>query len=345
MIERMSSPQSSLLQEISDNHQIRFTHQFVGPQKLELGEGEAHVFLGVMDGKKVNVKTGNFNDNELEDTRVFGDLMQSEKGVRVPAVLWGDYDKSTGNIRSFATEHINGWPYPCELFWMSRPMMSRAMQAFDRIDQKLNRVIWPASKNYMGHGKNWLEQVLSNDWVEPATTSWIRPILEDKTLAENNLITPNFVGSIQRYLTKHEPELLDMRMALKDPNGDNLIWPAYDTEAQWVGVVDIGLVARPQHYMKMRFLAWSLVKIDSGGPDLEKRVDLETWVGKMRSEHHLGDEMSPTFVLSLTGILYDLTRWENGERDNKNRRLIAVAIKNIINKIIKKDEADDKKTS
>ncbi|MBN2585105.1 hypothetical protein JXA59_00430 [Patescibacteria group bacterium] len=85
----------------------------------------------------------------------------------------------------------------------------------------------------------------------------------------------------------------------------------------------------------MRFLAWSLLKLD------DERVSLETWTNEVRSKYGLGKEMDATFVLSLVGILYDLTQ---EKRDNKSKRLIAIEVKNIISQIINRDESPQKTT-
>lgn len=87
--------------------------------------------------------------------------------------------------------------------------------------------------------------------------------------------------------------------------------------------------------MPMRFLAWSLLKLD------DERVSLETWTNEVRSKYGLGKEMDATFVLSLVGILYDLTQ---EKRDNKSKRLIAIEVKNIISQIINRDESPQKTT-
>jgi hypothetical protein len=91
-------------------------------------------------------------------------------------------------------------------------------------------------------------------------------------------------------------------------------------------MVDIDIQPRPRHYMPMRFLAWSLLRIGSEDP-----IDSETWVRKMRKEYKLGKEMDPTFVLSLTGILHDLA---TSESDIRDKRLIAISVKDIISSII-----------
>ncbi|OGB85347.1 hypothetical protein A2994_01805 [candidate division Kazan bacterium RIFCSPLOWO2_01_FULL_48_13] len=330
MIERWS--QLSPLDQLCDELGVRPSARFTGGEKIDLnhnpvgefsaGDGikpKFNMFL-VEDSHrtKFNLKIGNFNDREAEQTNHLRQLATDNKLFRVPQV------KREEPGRYILFEHLKGMPVSREKFWKQPDLMEKVFETLSSIDGLLNQA--PLEKDEADNGREWVAQKLSNNDEK----GWIKPILADAELTRSDLINENFIDQVQTYTQRHQSELNDMVRIWRDPNGDHLIVP-YDSLEHRMGVVDIDITTRPRHYVPMRFLAWTLLKID------DEKLSLETWVNQIRAGYGLtGADKEPTFVLSLTGILYDLA---TGERDNKNKRLIAVEVKNIINQIIKLDES------
>jgi len=100
-----------------------------------------------------------------------------------------------------------------------------------------------------------------------------------------------------------------------------------------IGITDVDIAVRPRGYMPMRFLAWSLTKIDDETP-------MQVWVNRVRKERGLDDKKhDPTFVLSLIGILHDLT---TQEKKNPRAWEITIAARDLINEMIERDGQADK---
>jgi len=310
MIERES--QGSQLDELCRELGVQPMAEFRGAEKLELGAGKVPATMYLVEGAdrvRFNLKVGHFNDGEVDKTNWLRGALEGSKLIRVPRIIQQEPD------RFILFEHIKGLPVSRESFWKRRDLVASSIDVLKEIDEAINRE--PLATQEIEAGRRWVWQKLSRDWVDP--------VVKDSELTRGKLFTPEWIEKIQAYAWCHQDRLQDMVRAWRDPNGDHLIYPM-DSFEQRVGVVDIDLQPRPRHYMLMRFLAWSLLKID------DPKVDLEAWVNQARRDLGLdGAEFEPTFVLSLTGILYDLA---TKERDNKNKREIAISVKNIITPIL-----------
>ncbi|OGB74376.1 hypothetical protein A2V68_01370 [candidate division Kazan bacterium RBG_13_50_9] len=307
MIER--GPQGNTLDQICGELGVTPVAQFRGGEKLPLGEEAATMYLVEGPERKLkNLKVGNFNEDEARKTNWLRERLAGSKLARVPEVL----REESGRYILF--EHVNGLPLSRESFWKMPSVMDRSFMALSEIDQVLNQE--PLSNTEVQEGRDWVRKKLESEWVEP--------ILQDAELTRGGLFTPEFIHHIQSYAGQHQDKLGDIVRIWRDPNGDHMIVP-YDTTDRRMGIVDIDIGTRPRHYMPMRLLAWSLLRM------ADDKLLLETWVRNNREQQHLGAEVNPTFVLSLVGILYDLA---TGEKDNKSKRLIAIEVKNIIREII-----------
>ena len=325
MTERGPLPSDNSIEQISNELGVEVIANFRGAHIHRRGyerfDPEATVFL-VADpnGDRSVVKIKNFNEDEVEKTDWMRKQVEGSEIWSVPRVIG---HKPGSYIR---TTFFPGRPVGLEDVWRRKDLMDSVIYGLQELETRINRV--PLEDSLIPKGKEWVWGKLELESEE----SWVKPALDDQSLTEHGLITKDFINDVRSYAKNHASQLEDVRRTWRDPNGDHIIElrdGASANKPTRLGMVDIDIQPRPRHYMPMRFLAWSLLRIGSEDP-----VDAEAWVKKMREQYELGEEMDPTFVLSLTGILHDLA---TGERDNKNKRLIALSVKDIINSIIKKD--------
>lgn len=286
---------------------------FVGADKWDMEDDnmpEGHVFYGEIDEERVVLKTDNFNgDSPAAEVALVEELRGRLGDTRywdVPQVIKSGPDY-------VVYEMLDGMPLAKDNASWERGHMHRVMEAIADLDERLNHQ--PVALADRQSAMAWVKSHVGDN-----SGQWVRPALE------SGVLTTELWQKTTDYLERHAAELHDVARIYRDPNGTHFL-----DRGDRLGVVDIDISYRPRGYMPMRYLAWSLLNMSE---PQRNHTNTPEWIRSVRFDARLGDEYSPTFILSLLGTLYDLSTWD---KDHANRGVIALEIRNAIESIIDSD--------
>jgi hypothetical protein len=156
------------------------------------------------------------------------------------------------------------------------------------------------------------------EWIEKKPLeAWVNGIADKIYTKDQAAKLVQLVEAHPSWQTKEGLEWI-----YKDNNADHYL----DTGDSLV-VVDAEIALRPKHYMDMRYLAWTILKM----PDEVLNLD---WVKKKVEEIGGGEARLTTFLLSLIGILWDIHdnekhKGEFAEKTDKIKEIVGWVVKEL----------------
>jgi len=225
-------------------------------------------YLVEKDGEKFVLKTGNFNDHEVDHNWELADAGTPVRNITesVP----GEY---------ILYEYVDAPLMAASEYW-SDAEMQKVFNLQHEIEAKLNRVLF--TDKDVKQAINWLNDRPLGLWLKETTNNpWrheevakireaIRPYMTEWSIAEG------------------------LERVYRDNNGEHYV----DSPTGLV-VLDVDIATRPKHYMDMRYLAWVILTMPMEFLSTEWVME---WLTKLRADqaHYI------TFLLSLVGIMWDI---------------------------------------
>jgi len=258
----------SKTQQIAEELGLKLISRLHGGEQLPIsGELQDGVYLVEKDGQKLVLKTGNFNEHEVEDTRKLKKL-----GIRAPEII----DSKDG---AYVLYEYLGKPLATEDFWTDANI-KRVLELQNKIrNVLLDQVPNPVSNQ---NATTWLQSRIEKEWLPPL----VPEILSQETATEITRICNEKLISPGAQLT----------CIYRDNNADH-----YIDLGNELGIVDADISGRPREYMNMRYLSWVLLTMP-----MEQLGDPIAWAEKWAGYLNADEAHFATWLLSLVGILWDI---------------------------------------
>lgn len=252
------------------------------PDEGELTEGS---YLVERDGEKFVLKTGGFDEHEVDDNWDLADMGLRNRMVyeTVPNeyILYEYIDSPVLATKEFWTEEN------LQKVWEFHHKLAEGLREREITDSDVEE------------GVKWVEEKPMGKWLEE---------IADK------VYPPEKIQEIRSTLNKYREQWSSkdgLAWMYKDNNADRYI----DTGTEIV-MVHRGRHLRPKQYMDMRYLAWVILKMP---------YELLTLAWVKDKVHGLGNEPARylTFLMSLIGILWDMhgSRDQEGEFRDKTEKV------------------------
>lgn len=284
---------------------------------------KGHVFSGSLpDGTRAVVKTGHFNGDSVEKeviyTKALGEILAGSQYwvVRPPLKSGADH---------IVYPLVQGTPLSKDFFW-DVGSMSQITQQLRGMEAMMNTT--SISVYDESSGRQWWRERMGMPQQNHIQGKWMAPVVKQ------NLLNRDAAMEIIQYLDRHATALDDIARIYRDPNGDHFFLLGNGRTE----IVDVDISYRPRHYMEMRYLAWALLNTPKADLNVHK------WVGNIREVAKLGADTEPTFVVSLIGTLWDISREIANLEPESERyhqlRMKAIEIREIIESIIRSDDKE-----
>jgi len=267
---------------------------------LPEGELEDGVYLVEKDGQKFVLKTGKFNEREVEDNQKLGEL-----GVPVRKVIShqpGEY---------ILYEYLDAPTLAQKDFWTDENI-KRVLTLQTEMEEKL--AVIQLTPEQVQTGKDWIGERITKEWLNPCVP---------KALTEEQ------AQGIRDLYTQNEELFSDIVPVFRDNNADH-----YVDSGDKLAVIDVDISAKPRYYMNMRYLSWVFLNAPK-----EQIGDPVAWAQKWAEYLNAEPKHFATWLVSLVGILWDIygnegSPWQKSDKTEDIKQVLNW----VIGKLSKKEE-------